>query len=232
MIFDNFEHFDSHQRLWVQISTFHYFLCDFDDFNFTTLSSCECFSGGRRSWITKPITKNKWMHWETRQERCSPKFVNHPCLLFLSYCCRLTMVTVRSWTTWGNRSTTEEEVVGNIRYVPLIFKCHRLKTLETKVHPRDVYLAKLWTICFRAWMRQSPQLQSQYLGPWKISKSFTFQDFSLIINIEKTRWSSRLFQECEGVQVAGFCLGGKSGKHRRWCRQSGDNHWQNQWQMI
>ena len=94
------------------------------------------------------------------------------------------MVTVRSWTTWGNRSTTEEEVVGNIRYVPLIFKCHRLKTLETKVHPRDVYLAKLWTICFRAWMRQSPQLQSQYLGPWKISKLFTFQDFSLIFNID------------------------------------------------
>ena len=113
------------------------------------------------------------------------------------------MVTARSWTTWGNRSTTEEEVVGNIRYVPLIFKCQvcsylqisgmfllssnvidRLKTLETKVHPRDVYLAKLWTICFRAWMRQSPQLQSQYLGSWKISKLFTFQEFSLIINID------------------------------------------------
>ena len=62
------------------------------------------------------------------------------------------------------------------------------------------------------------------------SRIFTHYQYWYWFSI--TRWSSRLFQECEGVQVAGFCLGGKSGKHRRWCRQSGDNHWQNQWQMI
>ena len=69
------------------LSNFSLFSCDFDDFDFTTvimrpLSSCECFSGGRRSWITKPITRNKWMHWETRQERCSPNFLTTPVFFF------------------------------------------------------------------------------------------------------------------------------------------------------
>ena len=27
----------------------------------------------------------------------------------------------------------------------------------------DVYLDKLWTICFRAWMKDSPQSQSKHL---------------------------------------------------------------------
>ena len=52
MIFDNFENFDSHQRLWVHNQNVHNF-CDFDDFDFTTLINASIMISWMIQWRTK-----------------------------------------------------------------------------------------------------------------------------------------------------------------------------------